>query len=162
MPCRAVDALTSKTIFAQGESVVSTLNTNQSKAGGQLLPKRNRKKIRLWCKYRQHLCLNYSLFLLHTSCNDIGHCNGVHMYLVSRSGLRYFSKNGFLIEKVAVYFTVLLCQSYTLVPNITKAFRFVPGKPGWQIWVFWSLSSKVRYALLFRTQFLGIQHTLSI
>ena len=31
-PCNAVDALTSKTIFAQGESVVSTLNTNQSKA----------------------------------------------------------------------------------------------------------------------------------
>jgi hypothetical protein len=40
----AVDALTSKTIFAQGESVVSTLNTNQSKAGSQLLPKRNRNE----------------------------------------------------------------------------------------------------------------------
>jgi hypothetical protein len=33
-PVFTVDALTSKTIFAQGESVVSTLNTNQSKAGG--------------------------------------------------------------------------------------------------------------------------------
>lgn len=36
-PWCPVDALTSKTIFAQGESVVSTLNTNQSKANHQLI-----------------------------------------------------------------------------------------------------------------------------
>jgi hypothetical protein len=46
----AVDALTSKTIFAQGESVVSTLNTNQSKAGGRFLIKKNQKENNI--KYR--------------------------------------------------------------------------------------------------------------